>query len=102
MTLKIDFGESDFAPEETPKAAGGTELMQKWLFSRIDPELKNYFQWVASRKRKLEDGTKIDSIANRMLIFDGAEKHCSTTTTNVPVRINININYIQEQFHEQI
>ena len=44
MTLKIDFGESDFAPEETPKAAGGTELMQKWLFSRINPELKDYFQ----------------------------------------------------------
>ena len=54
MTLKIDFGESDkkdYAPEETPKAAGGTELMQKWLFSRIDPELKNYFQWGASRVR---------------------------------------------------
>ena len=59
MTLKIDFGESDFAPEETPKAAGGTELMQKWLFSRIDPELKNYFQWVASRKRKLEDKPRL-------------------------------------------
>ena len=58
MTLKIDFGESgenNYAPEETPKAAGGTELMQMWLFSRIDPELKDYFQWVASRKRKLED-----------------------------------------------
>ena len=65
MTLKIDFSESDkkeketFSPEETPKAAGGTELMQKWLFSRIDPELKNYFQWVASRKRKLEDKPRL-------------------------------------------
>ena len=59
MTLNIDFGESDFAPEENPKAAGGTELMQKWLFSRIDPELKNYFQWVASRKRKLEDKPRL-------------------------------------------
>ena len=36
MTLKIDFSESDnkkeegtFSPEETPKAAGGAELMQK-------------------------------------------------------------------------
>ena len=52
MTLKIDFGESDFAPEETPKAVGGTELMQKWLFSRIDPELKDYFQWIASRVKE--------------------------------------------------
>jgi len=59
MTLKIDFGESDFAPEETPKASGGTELVQKWLFSRIDPELKNYFQWIASRKRKLEDKPRL-------------------------------------------
>ena len=47
---------------------------------------------------KLKDGTKIDSVANRILLFDASEKHCSTTTTNVPARINININYIQEQF----
>jgi hypothetical protein len=46
---------------------------------------------------KLADGTKIDSVANRVLLFDASEKHCSTTTTTVPARINININYIQEQ-----
>ena len=51
---------------------------------------------------KLKDGTKIDSVANRMLFFDANEEHCSTTTTNVPARININMNYIQEQFHEMI
>ena len=44
---------------------------------------------------KLKDGTKIDSIANRILLFDASEKHSSTTTTNVLARINININYIQ-------
>jgi len=49
---------------------------------------------------KLVDGTKIDSIANRVLLFDASEEHCSTTTTNVPARINININYIQGQFHK--
>ena len=46
---------------------------------------------------KLVDGTKIDSIANRVLLFDASKLHRSTTTTNVPARINININYIQEQ-----
>ena len=46
---------------------------------------------------KLTDGTKIDSVANRMLLFDGSEKHCSTTTTNVQARMNININYMQAQ-----
>jgi hypothetical protein len=47
---------------------------------------------------KLKDGTKIDSIANRVLLFDASEKHCSTTTTNIPARMNININYMQGQF----
>jgi len=51
---------------------------------------------------KLKDGTKINSVANRMLLFDPGEKHCGTSTTNVPIRFNININYIQEQSHEQI
>jgi len=50
---------------------------------------------------KLKDGTKIDSVANRILLFDASEKHCATTTTNVPARFNININYIQEQYKEQ-
>ena len=43
---------------------------------------------------KLKDGTKIDSVANRILLFDASGEHCSTTTTNVSARINININYI--------
>ena len=59
MSLKIDFSEQDFAPEDTPKAAGGTELAQKWLFDRLDPELKNYFEFIASRKRKLEDKPRL-------------------------------------------
>ena len=43
---------------------------------------------------KLKDGTKIDSVANQILLFDASEEHCSTTTTNISARINININYI--------
>jgi hypothetical protein len=49
---------------------------------------------------KLKDGTKIDSVANRILLFDGSEDHCSTTTTNVPARFNINMNYIWQQYKE--
>ncbi len=47
---------------------------------------------------KLEDGTKINSVANRLLLFDASTPHCSTTTTNVPARINVNINFIREQY----
>ena len=45
---------------------------------------------------KLKDGTKINSVANRILLFDASEEHCSTTTTNITARININLNYIHE------
>jgi hypothetical protein len=42
---------------------------------------------------KLKDGTKIESIANRVLIFKGNDLHCSTTCTDQQARININFNY---------
>ena len=42
---------------------------------------------------KLEDGTKIDSIANRMLLFDGSEDHTSSTCTNQLSRMNVNFSY---------
>ena len=43
---------------------------------------------------KLEDGTKIESVANRVLLHNPMNEHCSTTTSNAHARINININYI--------
>ena len=42
---------------------------------------------------RLYDGTTVDSVANRMLLFDGHELHNSSTTTNASGRWNININY---------
>jgi len=44
---------------------------------------------------KLKDGTKVNSVANRILIFDAGEEHQATTTTNDFARINININYLR-------
>ena len=43
---------------------------------------------------KLKDGTKVDSVANRVLFFDAGEDHCSTTTTNTKARYNITVNYL--------
>jgi len=42
---------------------------------------------------KLNDGTKIQSVANRMLFFDASEEHCSTNTSDKDRRVNINFNY---------
>ena len=41
----------------------------------------------------LEDGTKIESKANRILFFDPSKQHKSTHCTNAKSRININFNY---------
>jgi len=43
--------------------------------------------------RILKDGTKIDSVANRALLFDPSKLHSSTSCTNDKVRLNVNINY---------
>ena len=42
---------------------------------------------------KLEDGTKIESVENRALLFNPRTKHSSSSTTNDKGRVNVNINY---------
>ena len=42
----------------------------------------------------LEDGTKIESIANRAVFLDTSKPHQSTTCTDQDIRLNININYV--------
>lgn len=40
-----------------------------------------------------EDGTKVESVENQMVIFDGHLKHCSVGQTDEKVRVNVNINF---------
>ena len=42
----------------------------------------------------LDDGTKIESVENRLLLFDSSKPHNSTSTTNALCIYNININYV--------
>lgn len=44
-----------------------------------------------------EDGTAIESVANRIIRFDSSVPHAGTTCTNQNVRCVININYIAEE-----
>jgi hypothetical protein len=41
----------------------------------------------------LEDGTKVESVANRLLLLDGSKLHRSTTCTDEKTRVNIGFNY---------
>ena len=42
----------------------------------------------------LEDGTKVDSIENRILFFNPQTPHSASSTTSPKGRFNINVNYL--------
>ncbi len=42
---------------------------------------------------KFENGQEVESVENRMVIFDGSTQHTGTTCTNQRIRMNINFNY---------
>lgn len=43
---------------------------------------------------RLHDGTRVDSIQNRIVFFDSSKPHNSSTTSNTKGRYNINFNFI--------
>ena len=43
---------------------------------------------------RMHDGSKIDSVANRVVFFDGSQLHNSSTTTNAKARYKINFNFL--------
>jgi hypothetical protein len=46
---------------------------------------------------RIGDSEKIDSVANRAILFDPSISHSSTSTTNDTRRVNINFNYFNCQ-----
>jgi hypothetical protein len=42
---------------------------------------------------RMSNGDKVDSVANRIVFFDGFDHHNSSTTSNAKGRYNINFNY---------
>ena len=46
---------------------------------------------------KFENGEKIESVENRLVIFDSTIKHTGTTSTDTKFRSVINFNYYAEK-----
>ena len=42
---------------------------------------------------RMSNGDKVESIANRLVLFDGSQPHNSSTTSNKKGRFNINFNW---------
>jgi hypothetical protein len=43
---------------------------------------------------RMSDGTKVDSVANRLILFDAHDEHNSSTTSDSKYRANINFNWL--------
>jgi hypothetical protein len=68
----------------------------------VDNNLKNcttcvYFLNTNNGKLYFKDGTAIDSVENRIVLFDSRTFHSSSTCTDQPYRCTININYIDRR-----
>ena len=70
------------------------EIEEYELHTDVDDAITSiYYVNTNNGYTRFEDGTKVDSIANRMLIFDSNLKHAGTSCTDELRRCVINFNY---------
>jgi hypothetical protein len=74
---------------------GKKELIHHARHSDFPFEHKAFILYINSNNglTEFEDGTKVESVANRAIIFDGSTLHNSTNCTDEPFRMNISLNY---------
>tara|TARA_R100001086_G_C11790539_1_gene246073 strand:- start:423 stop:899 length:477 start_codon:yes stop_codon:yes gene_type:complete len=63
----------------------------------IDNEKKHkvaLFYLNTNNGKTLFKDKSVPSVKNKLVLFDGNQKHASTTCTDVPYRITLNINYV--------
>jgi hypothetical protein len=63
-------------------------------FERIKQKTAIYYINDNNGKTIFKDGLVVDSIKNRLIVFDTDLYHASTTCTDEQVRCNINLNYM--------
>ena len=79
------------------------EIVESTFHVDIPPPEEKLKQWTTSifyintnnGYTKFEDGTIVESVANRMLSFPANIKHCGTSCTDERRRIVINFNYFK-------
>ena len=70
-------------------------LFEREFHRDVDLDCKTAIYYVNTNDgyTRFEDGTKIESVANRIAVFESNLKHCGTTCTNTKSRVVINLNY---------
>jgi hypothetical protein len=70
------------------------EIEEYELHTDVDDAITSiYYVNTNNGYTRFEDGTKVDSIANRMLVFDSNMKHAGSSCTDELRRCVINFNY---------
>ena len=63
----------------------------------VDSDFKHngalFFTQTCNAPTTMYDGTEIESVENRLLLFDPTTPHSSSSPTNAPYRVTINTNY---------
>lgn len=44
---------------------------------------------------RFEDGRRVDSVANRFVVFDARQRHTGASCTDMPYRLVLNLNWIE-------
>jgi hypothetical protein len=71
------------------------KIVEHGMHTDVEFEAKTAIYYVNSNDgyTKFEDGTKIESVKNRIVLFNSLTKHTGTTCTDNKTRVAININY---------
>ena len=85
------------------------EIVESTFHVDIPPPEEKLKQWTTSifyintnnGYTKFEDGTIVESVANRMLTFPANMKHCGTSCTDENARLVINFNYINFNYFKK-
>ena len=83
-----------------------TRVQNSFHVDLSDPDLRPYSHMLTAiyyvntndGLTVFEDGTEVESVANRVVIFPSELRHTGTTCTNKKRRVVINFNYFPERF----
>jgi len=76
-----------------PSRSGKVEHHAKHRDTNFKHQGALFYLTTCDAPTTMADGTEIEAVENRLLLFDPTSMHSSSSPTNAPYRITININY---------
>ena len=74
-----------------------SEIVERKFHTDVDDKCKTAVFYINTNNgwTEFEDGSKVESVANRVVIFDSHTKHKGTTCSDQKTRVVINFNYYE-------